>query len=202
MIVILLIILIIVYFLLSKLGSSGTVTTTGRTSGDTTQFSISSIDNSNQAAISNQGFSALDIGGISLTVPNAVLQWRQLAEKYATINSILDPEEIQAIIWNESSGNPNAQNPNDPSWGLMGVTAPIGKAYASITNNQQLFDPDTNVKAGSGYLAHLKIRFGGDEGWSESYNEGETHYGNGQHFNPSYATNFNERVNALREYYA
>lgn len=159
--------------------------------------STGNVATDNTTAVIDQGFSPLDVGGVNLSVPNAVLNWNDLAQKYASINSILDPEEILAIIWNESSGNPNAFNPNDPSRGLMGVTDLIGTAYASSQGNA-LFDPETNIKAGSGYLAHLKSRFGNDEGWAESYNEGETNYSKGKHYNPSYATNFNQRVLALK----
>jgi len=152
----------------------------------------------NTTIVSDAGFSPLDIGGVTLSVPNAVLTWQSLAEKYATINSILDPEEILAIIWNESSGNSSAYNPNDPSVGLMGVTLLIGKAYAGVSTLNDLYDAETNVKAGSAYLAHLKSRFGTDDGWAESYNEGETAYSQGKHYNPSYAINFNQRVLALK----
>jgi soluble lytic murein transglycosylase-like protein len=112
--------------------------------------------------------------------PAVIEQWRPLAEKYASINSILNPEEILAIIWNESTGNPEASNPKDPSVGLMGVTLLIGRAYAGATTLEQLYDPDLNVKAGAGFLAQLK-QDDGDQfpitdpniAWVAGYNEGE-----------------------------
>ena len=188
------IILVIVIVALELRNSTSTADlSTSGNSTDTTNPSIYQNDNST----SDNGLSPIDIGGLSLNIPNAVLSWRSLAEKYAQINSILDPEEILAIIWNESSGNPNAQNPGDPSWGLMGVTNLIGTAYAGATSSQ-LFDPETNVKAGSAYLAHLKSRFGNNDDWSESYNEGETNYANGKHYNPGYSVAFNNHLNALK----
>src|SRR5579859_6889211 len=70
--------------------------------------------------------------GATLIVPNTVIAWRDLANKYAQIYGILDPEEILAVIWNESTGNPNGSNPGDPSWGLMGVEPLIARAYGGF----------------------------------------------------------------------
>lgn len=149
---------------------------------------------------SDTGNPPLDIGGVNNNnAPAAVLQWVDLANKYALIHSNLDPEEILAIIWNESSGNPNAQNPNDPSWGLMGVTLPIGITYADVSAGTDLLDPETNIQAGSGYLADLKSQFGSASNWTEAYNEGPGNYQKGLHYNPSYAVNFNARVLTLKE---
>jgi hypothetical protein len=107
------------------------------------------------------------------TVPLMVMQWADLSNKYAQIYANLDPEEILAIIWNESTGNPNATNPSDPSWGLMGVTFLIGQGYAGITDPSQLLNPDTNVKAGAGFLSHLKSKYGDQPDWPDAYNVGE-----------------------------
>jgi Transglycosylase SLT domain len=149
---------------------------------------------------SDTGLSPVDIGGTSLNIPNAVLQWQDLANKYSEINSILDPEEILAIIWNESSGNPNANNLNDPSYGLMGVTILIGNAYAGANTPTELYVPETNIKAGSAFLAHLKnkflLRF--PDTWSDGYNEGETQLNLGRILTPGYSQAFNDHVNALK----
>jgi hypothetical protein len=120
--------------------------------------------------------SPLDIVSGGGMVPLAVLNWSDLAQKYARINKILDPEEILAIIWNESTGNPNAQNPGDPSWGLMGVTSLIGETYGGITETVQLFEPDTNIKAGSAFLALLKYKYSYAADWPDAYNIGETKF--------------------------
>lgn len=146
------------------------------------------------------GLSPVDIGGVSMVIPVAVMSWEALADKYAQINSILDPSEILAIIWNESTGNPNAQNPGDPSWGLMGVTLLIGKAYAGVTVGTQLFNADTNVKAGSGYLAYLKNKYGDASDWADAYNVGETKYNQGIRSvnNGGYSQAFIAHVNAIQ----
>jgi hypothetical protein len=150
-----------------------------------------------------QGNPPQDIGGVdNVDIPNAVLQWQDLASKYAVIHSILDPEEILAIIWNESSGNPNAMNAADPSWGLMGVTLPIGVQYAAVSQGTDLLDPETNIQAGSGYLADLKAQFGSSANWSQAYNEGPGNFSAGKQYNPSYSVNFNVRVDTLKGYNA
>lgn len=134
-------------------------------------------------------------------VPNSVLAWGDLAQKYAQINSILGPEEILAIIWNESTGNAQATNPGDPSWGLMGVTFGIGQAYADIDVPTSLFDPETNIKAGSGFLAHLKNKYSGDfPDWTDAYNVGETKFDKGVRSptTPTYSQRFSAHVLALQ----
>ena len=82
-----------------------------------------------------------------------------LIHKWATRVANLSFAEIKAIVWVESSGNPNAMNPSDPSWGLMQVTPLIGRAFAGITKNEQLLNPDTNLKAGTGFLSELKRQY-------------------------------------------
>lgn len=114
-------------------------------------------------------------------IPVAVAQWQGIAEKYAQAYSILDPEEILAIIWGESTGNPRASNPGDPSWGLMGVTSLIAQAYGGFDPSDTSWheDPDKNVKAGAGFLADLKNKYSADPNWVAAYNEGETQYRRG-----------------------
>jgi len=46
--------------------------------------------------------------------------WRSLAES-AGLRHGVDPALILAVIDAESSGNPRASNPDDPSYGLMGL---------------------------------------------------------------------------------
>lgn len=108
-------------------------------------------------------------------VPPAVLQWMSLAQRYAALRPPITAREILAVIWNESTGNPNAVNPRDPSYGLMQITLPIAKYYGGITVAQQLFDPARNISIGSAFLAHLKETY--EEKypttWIAGYNEGE-----------------------------
>jgi len=81
-------------------------------------------------------------------IPTSVLQWKSTAEKYAAIHPVLKPNEILAIIWSESSGNPKAINPADPSYGLMQVTIAIGRKFSMrVTTPADLMDPDTNHRS-------------------------------------------------------
>jgi soluble lytic murein transglycosylase-like protein len=109
-----------------------------------------------------------------MVVPTTVLQWKDLAAKYCQVYPVLQVAEILSIIWNESTGNPNAVNPNDPSWGLMQVTMPIARAFG-VTNQLDLLDPDTNVKCGAGFLAEIKTKWQSKfpQTWVIAYNEGE-----------------------------
>lgn len=149
----------------------------------------------------DNGLSPIDIGGLSLSIPNAVLQWRNLAEKYASIHAILDPEEILAIIWNESTGNEHASNPGDPSWGLMGVSLLIGRTYAGVTTGTDLYIPEKNVQAGSAYLAYLKNKYQDSyDDWPDAYNVGETKFNQGIRSlnNGGYSLAFFSHLNALK----
>jgi len=68
-----------------------------------------------------------------MQVPIEVSRWKELAEKYAAFySSILDPDEILAIIWTESWGNPAKINPNDPSYGLMQVMMASGTTHRAV----------------------------------------------------------------------
>jgi soluble lytic murein transglycosylase-like protein len=122
-----------------------------------------------------------------MEVPLAVLRWQALCEKYAALsggkddsNNILPPvllwQEIASILWNESTGNPDAVNPGDPSWGLMGVERWCGMKFAGAVTAQEIIDPEINIKAGSGYLSYLKARYAKEypnAAWVAMYNCGE-----------------------------
>src|SRR5437764_5167368 len=73
--------------------------------------------------ISNNANTPFSSGGIVGDV------WDDFIVRWARIRTNLDTAEIKATIQTESSGNPNASNPNDPSWGLMGITQLIARYY-------------------------------------------------------------------------
>lgn len=143
-------------------------------------------------------------------IAQAVLRWQSLFEKYASVPIVApyDGHVIPAIgNWRypastcqeESSGNPDAVNPDDPSVGLMGISALIARAYGGISfpsrnpdpeswikplygydGTHILFDPETNAKIGTAFLADLKWKHeaefpltDAETGWVASYNEGE-----------------------------
>jgi soluble lytic murein transglycosylase-like protein len=99
----------------------------------------------------------------------------------------LDPALVWGVILTESSANPLAKNPSDPSAGLMQVTPLIGRAFGGLqgTNAEVLallLDVETNLRAGTGFLAHLQGRYGaamqvGE--WVQAYNLGETAFDKG-----------------------
>lgn len=153
----------------------------------------------------DSGLNPIDVGGQTVQVPPAVLQWRELANTYAEIYSILNPEEILAIIWNESSGNQNAIHPNDQpdgsgSYGLMQVSLSIGKHYApdDVVSTVDLLNADTNVKAGAGFLSDLKNKYGDNPNWVAAYNEGETQFRKGV-ADQKYVDAFNLHVISIQE---
>lgn len=131
---------------------------------------------------------------IPSAVPAAVLQWQDFAEKYAALRPGLLPIEILAIIWEESTGDPNAVNPNDPSYGLMGIEMPIAAAYGKVTNSDELYEPDINIQIGSAFLYHLKTQYASAfPNWITGYNEGETQLREGRP-DPAYLAAFNAHV--------
>lgn len=91
------------------------------------------------------------------------LPFRSLIMEKATERG-LDPCLVAGIIEVESSFNPDAQNPADPSLGLMQIT-PIalldtqqrGNISASVTF-QQLRNPEINVEVGTEFLVILRDR--------------------------------------------
>lgn len=135
------------------------------------------------------------------SVPSAVIQWGSLAQAYAQKYAILNPEEILAIVWNESTGNPAAVNPGDPSYGLMGVTIPIASYYGGVNTAASLADPSTNINCGAGFLADLKNKYSAQHpnDWPDAYNVGETKFLQGVRSpgNPSYSQNFFARASAI-----
>ncbi len=68
---------------------------------------------------------------------------------------------IRAVIQVESSWNPDAYNPNDPSRGLMAITDSTGRLYG-VVNPDDLFDPATNVDVGTHLLSDLRAKYGDD----------------------------------------
>jgi soluble lytic murein transglycosylase-like protein len=133
--------------------------------------------------------------------PSGVTQWLQLAQKWATELAPLRPEEILAIVWNESSGNPLAYNPGDPSWGLMGVSPLIASAFGGFAETDASWhtDPDKNMQCGARFLVHLKESWSAkfpDYLWVAAYNEGETQLQHGAK-DLAYVQGFQQHLAAL-----
>lgn len=120
------------------------------------------------------------------SMSNAPLDLTAISRKFAQLTGV-EAALIRAVIQQESAGNPNAQNPADPSAGLMQVTPLIGRAFGGLSGTDQqvlklLLDPERNVRAGARFLAHLKGRYAARfqvQEWVQAYNEGETNFDRG-----------------------
>ena len=117
---------------------------------------------------------------------------RERVRYWAGVN-VLDPALVWGVVMKESSANPFAENPGDPSSGLMGVTPLIGRAFGGLSGDDedvlnQLKDVDRNLRAGTGFLSHLQSRFSSSfpmSVWVQAYNLGETLFSKGRR-NPAY----------------
>ena len=88
----------------------------------------------------------------------------------------VDENLVRAIIKQESNYDPNAENPFDPSYGLMQITAGAATDYGlTDLSPEKLKDPQTNLLCGTWYLAHFLDRYDLDAS-IQMYNEGEGNY--------------------------
>jgi len=74
---------------------------------------------------------------------------------------------IKAIISQESNWDPNAVNPNDPSYGLM----QLNFNYFKMPDGSPIINPEANIRTGTQLLRDLK-RFGSLENIISAYNAG------------------------------
>lgn len=83
---------------------------------------------------------------------------------------------IKAMIYQESSGNPTALG-RAGERGLMqlepGALSDFNAAYSGSFSFDDLWNPETNITVGSGYLALLVSKLGGDlDRATQAYNAG------------------------------
>ena len=83
---------------------------------------------------------AASTGKLNNTVP-----FRDLILKYSNLHS-LDPCLVAAVIKKESDFDPNAVNPNDPSYGLGQITLPTAGQFRDGVTKAMLFIPDINIE--------------------------------------------------------
>jgi soluble lytic murein transglycosylase len=116
------------------------------------------------------------LGGIALVLGIAVVvsilqtsqrerRWRVLAERYARATG-LDPALVKGVIRAESAGNPWAVS-RSGARGLMQLMPATAREVAQkhdvrYRGPDDLFDPDTNVRLGTLYLAWLRKYFRND----------------------------------------
>ena len=108
--------------------------------------------------------------------PN-VARYTPLIEQHAKANG-LDPALVKAVVAVESAFDPRAVSPKG-AVGLMQVIPATGARYGLVADakrsiEQKLFEPATNVRIGTRYLADLLRRFDSDVTLAlAGYNAGE-----------------------------
>jgi len=83
--------------------------------------------------------------------------------KYAPLESFfaIEPDLAKSIIQVESSGNPEAYNPNSKAVGLMQLRPVIYNKLCGLTK-KEAFDPQNNVACGTLFIKHLLRKYGGN----------------------------------------
>lgn len=76
----------------------------------------------------------------------------------------LDEDLIKAVIWQESSGFPNAKRKENGfySYGLCGLTLPAARDMGYLGIEEDLIEPDINIYYATAYLRYQIDRYGGD----------------------------------------
>jgi len=81
---------------------------------------------------------------------NRLSPYQSIVENWAHCFSV-DENIVRAIIWTESSGDPDAESKKH-ALGLMGVLYTTAQQMGFTGQPDDLFDPDTNVHYGTKYL--------------------------------------------------
>ena len=124
-----------------------------------------------------------EISGTSTTTPAVPKDTvSELVSKYSRRFGV-EEALIHAHIQVESSGNPNAVNPSDPSYGLMGITPRLAQDYGfvhdwrSVTADEiaSLKDPAVNIEIGARFISYLHSKYDFDVA-VQMYNCGEHGY--------------------------
>lgn len=124
---------------------------------------------------------AILLWGRSLAFASSSSNFDALARHIAAQNS-LDPRLVLAIIERESSGNPQAKNPNDPSYGLMGIE-PFWVAFLYPGTGgdpvEWLYMPENNIRCGCGVIRYFMSKGYQFPSQVDIYNVGETKWTQG-----------------------
>lgn len=95
---------------------------------------------------------------------------------------------IKAVIRTESNFNPNAENPSDPSYGLMQITPGLAEDYGVVKDHHNPTEAElasmktisVNVRIGTWFLSRLLKKYPFDTA-VQMYNVGESGYNNEGH---------------------
>jgi len=106
---------------------------------------------------------------------NRIKQYEDIIIKEAA-NNKFDSDLGRALIWQESSGNPNIKRYetkiNTYSYGLTGLTYLAAQDMGYLGPEEDLIKPEINIRYGFRYLRHQYNRYGN---WSKAlvaYNAG------------------------------
>ena len=127
------------------------------------------------------------MGGEMTPIPTQVRATIDEQIRYAATKYNVDWRLVKAIAMTESSLDPNSKNPNDPSWGLMGITPAVAEDFGIVRDYHNPTDaeiamirePQTNLNIGAWLLAKLLKRFPWDAA-IQAYNEGPANYNAGK----------------------
>lgn len=86
----------------------------------------------------------------------------------------LDEDLIKAVIWQESSGFPNAERKENSfySYGLCGLTLIAARDMGYLGTEEDLIEPDTNIHYATAYLRYQYERYGDLDKALVAYNAG------------------------------
>jgi soluble lytic murein transglycosylase-like protein len=103
-----------------------------------------------------------------------VSRWQGKIESVASWYGV--PEGlIRAVIWQESSGNADAEHPGNHAYGLMGVSLAAAQDAGFITlSADDLWIPTLNIEAGTAYLGLMYSYFNAWDRALAAYHIGPT----------------------------
>lgn len=131
-------------------------------------YAASPSSTNEQSAAPEEQPASVEKCEVSLSYPQAILQWCEIITRYAT-QADLSPNLIAAVILQESGGDPGAYSASG-AVGLMqvmprdGIAAAFecinGPCFASRPTINELEDPEFNVEYGTQMLARLLAKLG------------------------------------------
>lgn len=123
---------------------------------------------------------------------------------YAANKHRVEAALVKAVAMTESSLNPRAKNPADPSYGLMQIMPILAEDYGIVKDYHNpteaeiamIYDPQTNLLIGAWFLSNLLKRHSLQVA-VEMYNVGETGWNKGRR-NPEYVSRVMRYYNGFR----
>ena len=106
---------------------------------------------------------------------------------YAASKYHVDANLVRAVAMTESSLNPNAVNPSDPSYGLMQIMPILAEDFGIVKDYHNptaaeiamIKDPQTNLRIGAWHLSRLLAEYPFDVA-IQMYNVGERGFNEGR----------------------